>query len=252
MNNQFELSKKSQDFLENLRAYLFWSGKNADEVEDIVKELETHLSEAEKNGKSVEKIIGQSPKEYMEMISNEMTVDYRTWFQYICIIIFGSFSFTIFLDLAEGNLSYSILEIVGHIVIVAVFIATLFPGAKYISTGQHFIKKQGIVIAGIAVLPMVLFVGLIYLNQVIETPVIHFGSARSLAVGIITALFIIGISIWAKSWILIVIIGMFTLPNYFLHITSLQYETQLTLSTIISFGGIGIYFWILSKLEKSK
>lgn len=124
MKNELQLSKKSQEFIENLNLYLFSSGKNPDEIEDIVSELEVHLFEAEKKGKPIEKIIGKSPKEYMKMVSDEMVIDYRTWFKYICFIVFGSFSFSIFIDLWEGNLSYSILEIIGHIVIGAIFIAS--------------------------------------------------------------------------------------------------------------------------------
>lgn len=252
LKNELKISKKSEEFLENLRLYLFSSGKNSNEIEDIVNELEIHLSEAEKNGKPTEKIIGKSPKEYMEMVSNEMVMDYRTWFKYICIIIFISFSFTILPDLLEGNLSYSILEIFGHIVIGAIFIVSVFTVFKYISTTNQSIKIQGLILAGIAIIPIALFVGLIYLNRTIETPVIHFGNMSSMIIGVITVLFIIGVSIWAKSWTLIIIIALLTLPDYLLSLSALQYETQLILSTIITFGGIAIYLWISSKLENRK
>lgn len=252
MKNELQLSKKSQDFLENLRLYLFSSGKNSDEIDDIVGELEVHLSEAEKNGKSIEKIIGKSPKEYMKMISNEMIIDYRTWFKYICLIILGSFSFTIFPDLLKGNLSYSVLEIIGQILIGIIFIASVFTGFKYISTVSKSIGKQGIVLVSISILPIALFVGLIYLNKAIDTPVIHFGSTASLIIGLIMLLFIIGVSIWAKTWMLIIIMALLTLPDYLLNLTSMQYETKLIVSTIITFGGIAIYLWMFTKFEKNK
>lgn len=149
LKNELKPSKKGQEFLENLRVYLFSSGKQWDEIEGILNELEIHLSEAEKNGKSIEKIIGKSPKEYMEMVSIEMVIDYRTWFKYICIIIFGSFSVTIFPELLEGNLSYSVLEIIGHIVIGAIFIASVFTGFKFISTTNQSLKIQGLILAEI-------------------------------------------------------------------------------------------------------
>lgn len=252
MKNELQLSKKSQYFLENLRLYLFSSGKNSDEIEDIVRELEIHLSEAEKNGKSIEKVIGKSPKEYMKLVSNEMIIDYRTWFKYICIIVLGLFSYTVFPDLLEGNLSYTVLEIFGHIVIGTIFIASVFTGFKYISTVSQSIRKQGMVLVGIAILPIALFVGLIYLNKAIDTSVIYFGNTASLIIGLIMALFIISVSIWAKTLALIIIIALLTLPDYLLNLTSLQYETKLIVSTIITFGGIAFYLWILSKLEKSK
>ncbi|MDY0404547.1 DUF1129 family protein [Virgibacillus sp. 179-BFC.A HS] len=249
--NELQLTKKSQEFLENLRLYLFSTGKNPDEIEDIVNELEVHLFEAEKKGKPIEKIIGKSPKEYMKMVSDEMAIDYRTWFKYICLIVFGSFSISIFIDLWEGNLSYTFMEIIGSIAIGAIFIVSVVMGFKYISTINQSNKKQGIVLVSIAILPIVLFVGLIYLNRIIDTPVIYFGNKGSLAIGVIAALVIIGVSIWAKSWTLIIIMAFLILPDYLLNLTPLQDEAQLIISVIITYGGIGIYLWILSKMEKS-
>lgn len=251
MKNELQLSKKSQKFIENLRLYLFSNGKNPDEIEDIVNQLEVHLFEAEKKGKPIEKIIGKSPKEYMKMVSNEMVIDYRTWFKYICFIVFGSFSFSIFIDLWEGNLSYSILEIIGHIVILAIFIASFVIGIKLISATNQSRKIQGLIIGSIAILPFVMYVGLTYLNRIIDTPIIYFGNVGSLAIGLIAAIIIIGVSIWAKSWTLIVIMVFLILPDYLLSLTPLQEETQMIISVIITYGGIGIYLWMLSKLEKS-
>lgn len=252
LSNEKRLSEKSKEFLENLNLYLFSSGKNTDEIEEITEELENHLFEAEQNGKSIEKIIGKTPKEYMEMISDEMVIDYRTWFKYICLIIIGSFSITVFPDSLEGTLSYSVLEIVGHIMVAVIFIATIFKGFKYIATKNQSLKKQGVVLMAIGILPMALYVGLIYLNRVIETPIIYFGKTGSLIIGIIAALFIIGMSYWAKTWVLIIIITFLTLPDYLLAFTSLQYETQLMTSWLITCGGIAIYLLISFKLEKNK
>lgn len=248
--NEFELSNKSKSFLENLRLYLFSSGKNPKEIEEIAEELEVHLSQAEKSGKSIDKIIGKSPKEYMEMVSKEMIIDYRTWFKYICLIIFGAFSITIFTDLLEGDLSYSVLEIVGHIVIGATFIISIFKGFKYISTTNHSLKIQGLILLIIMLLPIVLFVGLIYLNRAINTPVIHFGNTASMIIGVIAVLFIISMSFWGKTWILIIIIALLIVPDYLLSFTPLKYETQLMISPWITFSGLVIYLWISSKLEK--
>src|SRR5690625_2822689 len=134
LSNEKRLSEKSKEFLENLNLYLFSSGKNTDEIEEITEELEIHLFEAEQNGKPIEKIIGKTPKEYMEMISDEMVIDYRTWFKYILLIIGGAFSITIIVDVLDGALSYSILEIIGHIVITAIFIFSVIRGFTFPST----------------------------------------------------------------------------------------------------------------------
>lgn len=250
MKNELQLSKKSQDFLENLRLYLFSSGKNSDEIDDIVGELATHLSEAEQNGKSIENIIGQSPKEYMNMVSNEMRIDYQAWIKYICVILLSSFSFTVFSDLLKGNLSYSVLDIFGHVLIGVLFIASVMLGFKYISTVGPSSSKQGLVLVGIAILPIALFVGLIYLNKAIDTPIIHFSHTASLLFGLIMSLFIIGVSIWAKTWALFIIIALLILPDYVLNLTSLSSETTFVVSSLISFGGIACY--MLYCLQKNR
>lgn len=244
MNSELKLSDKSREFLDHLRLYLFSSGKHSDEIEEIVEELEVHLSEAEKNGKPIEKIIGKSPKEYMEMVSNEMAVDYRSWIKSINLIVFGSFSFTIFSDLMKGNLSYSVLEIVGHLFIGAVFLAAIATGFKYISATNLSIKKQGLLVTAIMILPIALFVGLIYANRAIDTPVIHFGSTASLIIGGITAFFIIGASFWAKTWIFLIVVALLTLPDFLLGLTPLTHDAQLMISPWITFGGIGLYRWL--------
>lgn len=252
MNNEFTLSKKSQNFLENLRVYLFSSGKNPKEIEGMIEELEVHLYEAEKKGKPIEKIVGKSPKEYMQSVSNEMSMDMRTWVKYICLIILGSFSFYILPDLLKGTLSYSVLEIVGHIVIALIFIAFVLIGFKAISTLERSPIKKGLIFMGISLVPIGLFLGLIFLNNEIETPVIHFGTVGSIITGAILLIFLIATSFWAKTWVMVVVLALITLPGYLLEQTSLQDEARLITSTLITFGGIAIYLWISTKLEKNK
>lgn len=187
----------------------------------------------------------------MEMVSNEMALDYRTWSKYICLIILGFFSLTFFTDLLEGNLSYSIWEIVVYIVIFAVIMAAILERLKYISTTNHSLKKQRVVIGGIDLLAMVLFVGLLYLNEIIATPVIYFGTTESLIIGLIASFFIIGLSIWEKTWKIIIMIVLLTLPDYLLKLTTLNNETQVILNAIMTFVGVGIYYLVSAKLKKS-
>ena len=248
--NEVKLSNKSKSFLENLRLYLFSSGKNSEEIEEIVGELKVHLSEAEKNGKSIEKIIGKSPKEYMEMVSKEMVIDYPTWIKYILLIIFGSFSLTIFPDVLKGELSYSVLEIVGHLVIGLIFITSIFIGFKYIATTKKSFKFQLVILFTINLLPIALFISLIYLNKSFDTPIIHFSHTGNLIIGVVTALFIIGMSLWAKTWILIIVVVLLTLPDYLLSFTTLNDGAQLMISPWITFGGFALYLWVTTKLNK--
>lgn len=252
LKNELKLSIDSQDFLENLRVYLFSTGKNPDKIDEILEELKVHLLEAEKNGKPIDKIIGKSPKEYMKMISQEMDMDYRTWMKYTVLIILGSFSFTIFADLLEGNLAYSVLEIIGQLVIGGIFLTSILLGFKYISSSGLSIRKQVLVLFPIVLIPLLLHIGLIFINRYVDTPIIQFHTTGSWAIGGITALIVFGISLWAKTLALIIIVALLTLPDYLLGLSSLNPETQLMISPWIMFGGIAVYLFVLNKTEKKK
>src|SRR5690625_6216502 len=160
MTEKRELSTQSEDFLDNLRLYLFSSGKKPNDIQEIVEELEVHLYEAEQKGKPIEKIIGKSPKEYMEMVSDEMSLDYPSWIKYILLIVIGSFSFKILPDVLNGNLAYTVLEISGHIIIAAIFIASILIGFKHTSKTNPSVKKQIFILVPVMIIPMFLFLGL--------------------------------------------------------------------------------------------
>ncbi|MDX8046225.1 hypothetical protein SH601_09500 [Gracilibacillus sp. S3-1-1] len=247
MKNEQKLSHQSNTFIEDLRVYLFSSGKNEREIKEITEELEVHLQEAEQKGKSIEKIIGNSPKEYMEMISKEMSNDYLAWMKYIVIILLGMFSLNIIPELLNGILSYSVLEIIGHIVIALIFITFTFASFKYISVISHSNKKKLMLLSSVAFTPIILFIGLIYLNRAFETPIVHFNQIALIITGAIAVLIIIGISFWAKSWVLIILLLLLSLPDYFLGKTSITDETQLIVSGLITYGGIGLYIWFSYK-----
>ncbi|GAF13916.1 membrane protein [Bacillus sp. JCM 19045] len=122
------LSQESNRFIEDLRVYLYSSGKKESEIHEIIEELEVHLFEAEANGKSIEQVVGNSPKLYMESISKEMKTDHRGWLKIIPIIFLGGLSYSILGDLlSQGTLSYSILLLVG---LVLNFLLFFFGVAK--------------------------------------------------------------------------------------------------------------------------
>lgn len=197
MKNELSLSRKSQKFIEDMRLYLHSSKKNLDEVEEITNDLKEHLYEAEQDGKPIEKVVGRSPKEYMKMVSSEMDTDNKNWFKYVCLIIFGSFLFTTFPDLINLNLSYSVIAIIGHIVFSIIFIFLAFVGLRYMINQP--VMKQAVVLLGIMLLLSALFFGFIYLNNIITSPIINFGTIGSLIVAVFTILFFIGLIFWATK-----------------------------------------------------
>lgn len=244
------LSKRSQTFIEDLRVYLFSSGKKEEEIEEIVIELEDHLIEAEKRGKSTEDIIGKSPKTYMQQLSNEMKIDYKTWMKYFVIIIAGVFSISIIGDILNGPISYSLLEIGGSLVISLLFIMLTFWVFKLVSSRSLTYGIQGLLFFLLAIVPLGLFIGLKFATRSITTPVVEFGLIGTWIAGGLTVVFLISISIWAKTLVLPVIAAFLVLPEYLLGFTNMNEETMLIWSTIITYAGIGAY--VLFTAKKSK
>lgn len=244
------LSKRSQTFIEDLRVYLFSSGKKEEEIEEIVTELEDHLIEAEKRGKSTEEIIGNSPKTYMQQLSNEMKVDYKTWMKYFVIIIAGVFSISIIGDILNGPISYSLLEIGGSLVISLLFIMLTFWVFKLVSSRSLTYGIQGLLFFLLAIFPLGLFIGLEFATRSITTPVVEFGIIGTWIAGGLTVIFLISICIWAKTLVLPVIAAFLVLPEYLLGFTNMNEETMLIWSTIITYAGIGAYVLFTAKRSK--
>lgn len=201
MNSELELSRKSKKFLEDLRVYLITSRKSLSDVNEILYDLENHLHEAEWNGKPIERIVGRSPREYMEMVSGELATDNKNWFNYICLIIFGSLSFMVFFDIIITglNLSYTVLEIVGRIVISTMFILLAFVYIKYTAVPGHSVTKRIILLLGMALLFSAISFGMIYLNRIIDSPIIHFGTIGTMIIAVVMIIFLIGLVVWAAK-----------------------------------------------------
>ncbi|MCR8969604.1 DUF1129 family protein [Facklamia sp. 7083-14-GEN3] len=252
MENKIQLSKESKEFLENLNVYLISKGKETNEIEEIVNELEDHLMQAEAQGKPIEHIIGASPKEYMESIANEMSVDYRSAFKYILSIIFASYSFVILPNLMRGEFSFSILEIMGHLIIAGAFLVAILAAFRHIVPAKLSDKIKYLVFAGISFVTIAAYVVLYYVDRIAQTPVITLGPAVSIIIGSIMVLLLILFSIWSKTAVLLVTLLLITLPEYLLNLSPLPYELKQILTLIIMIGGFALYAWYVFKKEEKK
>jgi uncharacterized membrane-anchored protein len=249
---EFQLSSKSTKFIDDLKLYLFSSGKNEQEIKDITEELEVHLFEAEQDGKSIDQIIGASPKEYMTSISTQMVTDYKTWAKYVPLVILGGLSFTIFGDLLKGPLEYSLLKISGSILFCLLFLGGVFGAFRYIARNQVSKVKEIFMISLPIFLNMSLFVGLLIADSMVKTPIIHFGWIGSAIIGICFLCFIIYFSIWGKTAVLPVILIAFHLPTFLLSFTTLDQVTQVIAGMAIAYTLIGLYlFYSFKKAKKS-
>ncbi|MEK4564430.1 hypothetical protein MKX54_07145 [Alkalihalobacillus sp. FSL R5-0424] len=246
------LSKESQTFLENLRVYLFSSGKHEEEINDIVNELEDHLIEAEKSGTPIERIVGDSPKEYIESLSKEMNVDVRGWIKYGVLILIGAFSMNLIPDVLRGNLSYSLYHILSNVIIMLLFLIGTALCFRYLATHTVSTIKSIVLFGILSAVPLLLFITVLLTDGMISSPTFTINTFGTALIGVLAALALIFISIWAKSWVCLIIVALLTLPEYLLRFTQLAYETQLIVSTIITFSGIALYLLFVNLSEKRK
>ncbi|WP_100486300.1 DUF1129 family protein [Sporolactobacillus pectinivorans] len=245
------LSKESRDFLGNLRLYLISDGKKEKDIEEIVGELEDHLYEAEKDGKSVENIIGKSPKIYMDQLANELPVDSKVWQLWIPLIMIGVMAYNLLGKAINGAISYSLLELIGNILITLfslVLIAVLF---KYVASSKASRIKERLLFFLFGITPVALFVVLIYLDQSIHTPSVHFGTAGMIIAIVLACLFFAGISMWSKSWAGILIPMILFLPELLLKRTGFSEPEKDVISMALTFFLMGIYIFLLRKRRKT-
>jgi len=248
----YQLSKKSEKFIDDLKLYLFSSGKNDQEIKEITEELEVHLYEAEQNGKSIDQIVGASPKEYMMSISSEMKNDYRAWVKYVPLIIIGAMSFSILGDLIQGPLSYSLLKIIGTIINSILFLGGVIFAFRYVARNQLSKIKEFLIFMLPIMISMLFIGGILIVDSIYQTPIIHFGFVGSYLIGFIFLLFIIFFSVWAKTAVLLVTLIALHLPTLLLSFTTFNEETRLITSMLITYLLMGLYLLYVVKKEKSK
>ena len=240
---QFQLSNKSEKFIEDLKLYLFSSGKNEREINEIAKELEDHLYEAELNGKSIEQIIGRSPKDYMQSISDELKTDYKAWLKYLPLIVLGTISFSVLGDLLYGTLRYSVLQIMGTVIYCMLFFAGVMFAFRHTARNQVSKRREFIILLLPILISMMAFLGLTIADTFYPTPIISFGVLGSTIIGFLFLFFIIGFSIWAKTAFLPVCLMAIHLPGFVLSHTSLDEVLQLIISLVVTYVLIGAYLY---------
>ncbi|MCA1012245.1 HAAS domain-containing protein [Halobacillus halophilus] len=246
-----ELSKESKDFIGRLQLYLMASGKKEKEIEEITEELKDHLLEAEQRGKSIEHVVGNSPKEYMEQFSREMILDKGMIFKVIPAICIGALAYLLMGEILDGGIELSLLEFIGYPVIFLIIIGLLSFFLRYISSHQPARWKEWLVYAVAGVLPMGSFGALIVLNNYFNTPTFEFSTVANVLAFALAAAVFIGLALWSKLWLPIIIPILLFVPEYLIGLTSLSTSTKLTLTSILIFAGPLIYFLTVYKKDHS-
>lgn len=248
------LSKESEQFIGNLRAYLHVTGKREKEINEIISELEDHLIEAEKDGKSVEDIIGQSPKAYMQSIGSEMKTNRKGMIGAALAVVVGALSISLMPEVVTGELSYSLFKIISTLIVLILFLISLAFSAKKLSESNATDRKASFMIAGILIAPFFLFLGLYYIDTKVSTPSLELTGIPVYLIGLFLSLFLIAVSIWTKSWLLILVVFILVAPEVMQVAFELTDESTLELSSIffgLSFIVLIAYLFFNNKKDKA-
>ena len=176
-----------------------------------------------------------------------MNLDIRSWSKYIVAIVLGFFSIVILQDALEGAMAYSLIEIVGNLVVLAVSVIAIITVFKYVAGRTLPRNKERMLFAIVALLPILLFIALIFINSQIESPIYIVNQTATWILGCAALVCLIAISVWAKSLLLIGFVALLTIPDYLLSLTNLDEQTQLLLSTVILFGGVLLLVFFVGK-----
>jgi uncharacterized membrane-anchored protein len=229
-----KLSKRSDEFVKNVRLYLFTSGKNNKEIVEVTGELEDHLAELERRGKSVESITAGSPAAYMESLEQEMTNDYAAWFKYIPIVGLIIIAYSVMGSALNSAFEMNIIQLVGVPIISLVSLIiywTLFRNmAKIEWAGKKSFFASFFAVAFV----MLLFMGVTLASKFFMEPLYVASPMMNIVIAIICALiFVIG-AIWLGSWMIIVYPILLFGPMLVFNFTSFNREWEMVGGVVIS------------------
>ena len=246
-------SKRSDEFVNNVRLYLLTAGKNEEDIDEVTGELKDHLAELERRGKSVESIIAGSPAEYMESLEGEMKNDYASWIKYIPIFGLYIIAYSALGPALKGTFELDIVQLIGlsvALVLSLVVIRTLFRNmAKKEWTG----KKNFFAMFFASLVIMLLFIA-VYLGSSSSTDTLYTASTvmNKVIVGMCIAIFIIE-ALMLKAWVLVIIPVLFFGPEFALNYTSLNEKWRLIggsiSSMVLILASILVYSWFIKKRE---
>ncbi|CEI81971.1 hypothetical protein J18TS1_16180 [Oceanobacillus oncorhynchi subsp. incaldanensis] len=250
-----KLSSESNRFIEKLRLYLFSQGIEQSDIEDVADNLAQQLYEMEQNNEPIEQITNQSPKEYVDKLKKEVEKKNPSVSWLIPYILIGAIVFMLFGDALRGVLygeivAYSLFRILSTVVIGLLFIIGSVFAVRYTSGNQLSESKKYAMLAIPAVISMLLFIAAYFIDGYVETSLVTIPFAGSMILlGVVTATAIL-LSVWAKTWILPVILIAWNFPPLILENTPLGVDMQAFLGIILTVLIVGAYIYLEFQEEK--
>ncbi|WP_040979565.1 HAAS domain-containing protein [Oceanobacillus jeddahense] len=248
-----KLSSESNRFIEKLRLYLFSQGIEQSDIEEVADNLAQKLYEMEQNNEPIEQITDKSPQEYLDILKEEAKKTKKTADQSISwlipYILIGAIIFMVFGDVLRGVLygeivAYSFFRILSTVVIGLLFIAGSAFAVRYTSKNQLSGSKEYMILAIPAAISMLLFIAAYFMDGYVESSLVTIQSlGNMILLGIVTVIAIL-LSVWAKTWILPVILIAWNFPPLILENTPLGVDMQAFLSIILTVLIVGAYIYL--------
>jgi uncharacterized membrane-anchored protein len=248
-----KLSKRSDEFVKNVRMYLFTSGKNEQEIVEVTGELEDHLAELESRGKSVGSITAGSPAAYMESLEKEMTNDYAAWLKYLPIVGLFIVAYSVMGNAINGDFEVNIIQLIGVPAVGMVSLIIYWALFRNMSKKEWTGKKLFFAAFGAVTFVMLLFF-LVALSSMLFIEPLYVASPKmNIVIAIVCALvFVVG-AIWLKQWVAIAIPVLLFGPQIAFNFTSFNDEWKIIVSWIISMVLItvliAVHLLVLKKKE---
>jgi hypothetical protein len=251
------LSKKSEQFLVELRLYLISKGKNDKEINEVTEELEVHLIEAESEGKDVTHIIGESPKQYMKSIGKSMNTDYRQIVSLVPMMILLLAAYFSIGPAIEGKFSLSkgiilIALIAGFIgmIIYSFLLFKVLPKFIQSKWGYFLTIGTSFLVTGLGVIVLLWYKEQDFKSIYIATPF------QNNLIVVICILIFIASALYTKTWFTILIplfISIGPLANRFIP-EDINKNPTYIFYTILLLVGITafIIFFLIRKRKKPK
>ncbi|EEL86350.1 TPA: DUF1129 domain-containing protein [Bacillus nitratireducens] len=198
-----KVSKEGEKFLIDTKVYLITKGIKEADVDAFLEDAELHLIEGEQEGKTVNDIFGDSPKEYAEELAKEMEKDKGGSIKSILGMIIGIGGYWLLTNILFGipNHEFTLtnVQLIGYpIVLMITIVGTIF--AFKMSSFKSKIKEFSIIYVA-ALLPILLLVLLMFMNEWYGTPVLQLTTMQSyILAGIVLLVLLIG-EAYILGWI---------------------------------------------------
>ena len=247
-----KLSKRSDEFVKNVRLYLITSGKNEAEIEEVAGELEDHLAELERRGKNVDSITGGSPATYMKSLEREMSNDYASWLKFIPILSILVLAYSVMGSALNNRFELDIIQLIGIPIVVILSLIVYWVLFRNVAKKELNGKKNIIPVFVAVIFVNSLFIAVALISAILFEPLYIATIGMNKFLVAVCLLVFIGGAVLLKSWIVIIIPILLFGPEFVLNFTSLSEEWKLGSGTLISMILILVFIGFYALNHKKK